>query len=139
MPAVRLFIIWDCSTTDMEKIFSWKVLVSFCAVFILAWVALQTVSNMRLEEEAKIIGSNIFFWEWPGENWKSQAEITTATVIKKSDNDAVIKISGKQLLTVSEPGTSLDNSSTESQTVDCTAVLTLYRQSGNWVLGRVEL
>ena len=123
----------------MDKIFSWKVLVSFCAVFIVTWVLLQTVSTMRLESEAELIGSNIYSWNWPGANWQSQAEMTEASIIRKGDNDAVVKVSGKQKLTAGKPAGVLDNSPPRSETVDCSAVLTLYRKSGKWVLGRVEL
>lgn len=123
----------------MEKIFSWKVLVSFCGVFIVTWAALQTVSNMRLESEAQLIGDNIFSWSWPGANWQSKAEMTEASIIRKGDNDAVIKVSGKQTLTIHEPADSLDNSTGRSETVDCSAVLTLYRHGGKWELGKVEL
>lgn len=122
----------------MEKVFSWKVLVSFCAVFIVSWVLLQTVSSMRLESEAQLIGDTIFNWEWPGE-CESKAEMTQAAIIKKGENDAVIKVSGKQILTTPEAGQSLDNSPGRSETVDCSATLTLYKKSGKWVLGRVEL
>jgi hypothetical protein len=142
----------------MEKLFSWKVLVSFCAVFIVTWVLLQAVSSLRLEDEAKLIGESIFCWQWPGENWQSKAEMTGAAIISKTNNDAVIKVNGKQKIsayageyTHSESGIKddeneqntaakpLDNSSIRSETVDCSAVLTLYRRSGKWVLGRVEL
>ncbi|MBX9688581.1 MAG: hypothetical protein K2X27_17865 [Candidatus Obscuribacterales bacterium] len=123
----------------MDKIFSWKVLVSFCAVFIVTWIALQAVSNMRLESEAQMIGNAIFSWNWPDENWQSRAEMLEASILRKSDNDAVIKISGKQIISSPEDGESLDNASSRSETVDCSAVLTLYKQSGRWVLGRVEL
>lgn len=136
MPVAKPFITWDYSTNSMDRLFSWKVLVSFCAVFIVTWIALQTVSNMRLETEAQMIGEGIFSWSWPGENWESTAQIKEASIIRKSDNDAVIKVSGKQQITAGKP---LDNSRTQSQTVDCSAVLTLYRKSGKWVLGRVEL
>lgn len=123
----------------MEKLFSWKVLVSFCAVFIVTWVLLQAVSNMRIESEAQLIGESLFSWYWPGENWESKAAMTEASILRKSDNDAIIKVSGKQVLTLRKPGDSLDNSPVRSETVDCSAVLTLYKQSGKWVLGRVEL
>lgn len=122
----------------MDKIFSWKVLVSFCAIFIVSWVALQTVQSMRLQEEAQVYASQIFDWEWPGE-CRSQATFTEANIIKKSDNDAVIKVSGKQIITALQAAESLDNSPQRSETVDCAATLTLYKKSGNWVLGRVEL
>lgn len=128
----------------MEKIFSWKVLVGFCAVFLVSWIMLQIVSNWRLEAEAQILGEGVFSWAWPGENWESKAQITEVSIVRKSDYDAIIKVSGKQVLTVREPGESLDNSPGRSETVDCSAVLTLYKQSDKesgdkWVLGRVEL
>jgi hypothetical protein len=123
----------------MEKVFSWKVLVSFCAVFIVTWILLQTVSTMRLESEAELIGSSLYCWNWPGSEWHSQAEMTEASIIRKGDNDAVVKVSGKQILTAGNRASSLDNSQSRSETVDCSAVLTLYRKSGKWVLGRVEL
>ena len=123
----------------MEKVFSWKVLVAFCTIFIVSWVALQTVSNMRLEGEAELIGDKIFNWQWPDATWQSKAEMTQASIIRKSDNDAVIKVTGKQILTTTDPGQSLDNPSGNTETVECSAVLTLYKQSGKWVLGRVEL
>ncbi len=122
----------------MEKIFSWPVLVSFCAIFIVTWVALQSVSNMRVEAKAQWFGDKVFSWNWPDEKMQSRAEITEASIVKKSDNDAIVKISGKQVLTVN-PGTdSLDNSPGKTETVDCTAVLTLYRKNNDWELGRVE-
>ena len=123
----------------MEKLFSWKVLVSFCTVFVVSWIALQTVSNMRLEGEAELIGADIFCWNWPGENWQSRAQMTEASIISKSANDAVIKVSGKQQIIARPPGKALDNLSGQSQTVDCSAILTLYRKSNRWVLGRAEL
>ena len=122
----------------MEKIFSWPVLVSFCAIFIVCWVALQSVSNMRVEAKAQFFGDKIFSWNWPDEKMQSRGEITEASIVKKSDNDAIVKISGKQVLTVN-PGTdSLDNSPGKTETVDCAAVLTLYRKNNDWELGRVE-
>lgn len=125
----------------MEKLFSWKVLVSFCALFIVTYIMLQTVSNMRLESEAQMIGDGIFSWNWPDANWdwQSRGQITEASIVRKSDNDAVIKVTGKQIITERQPGQSLDNSAGRSETVDCSATLTLYRKSNKWVLGRVDL
>lgn len=100
---------------------------------------LQVVSNMRLEAEAQMLAEDLFAWDWPGENWQSAAEITGSSIVSKSDNDAIIKISGKQKLTRIQAEKPLDNSGSESQTVDCSAILTLYKQSGKWILGRVEL
>ena len=137
MPVARLCITWDCSTSNMEKIFNPKILVIFCAIFIVVWVMLQTFSNMRIEAEAQLIGDTIFNWEWP-EECRSNVQIEKASIIKKSDNDAVVKVSGKQILTPLSRVDPLDNSSPRSQTVDCSATLTLYKKSDHWVLGRVE-
>lgn len=122
----------------MEKIFSWPVLVTICAIFIVTWISLQAVSNMRVQAKAQLFGDRIFSWNWPAESLQSRAEITEASIVKKSDNDAVVKISGKQILAPYQPGDSLDNSPKGSQTVDCAAVLTLYRMNNDWELGRVE-
>lgn len=141
MPAGKPYTSWACSRIEgaMEKLFSWKVLVSFCTVFLLSWILLQTVSNMRLEAEAQLIGESLFAWSWPSQSWQSKAEITQASIVRKSDNDAIIKISGKQTISSPEAPGALDNSPTQPQTVDCSATLTLYKESGKWILGRVEL
>lgn len=124
----------------MEKVFQGgKWFVIFCAVFILVWFAQQTVSSMRLEDEAKEIGRGIFTWFWPAENCQSEAEITEASIISKNDNDAVIKIKGKQVLLRYNPASSLDRKNARQQTMDCSALLTLYRQNNRWILGRLEL
>ena len=140
---IRLGGLRECQrrTAPLEKLFSWKVLVAFCALFIVTWILLQTVQNMRLENEAQMIGDRIFSWSWPDQNWnwQSRGEITEASILRKSDNDAVIKVTGKQIITELQPGQTLDNSSGRSETVDCSATLTLYRKSNKWVLGRVEL
>ncbi len=132
----------------MDKVFSWPVLVGICGVFLAVWVALQFLSTMRLQEEAKEIGVSVYSWNWPGENWQSSAEMTQAEIVHRSDNDAVVKVSGKQTLKTSggekNSGNPLDISKQRSETVDCSVTLTLYRQGTGqagyqWVLGRVEL
>ncbi|MBX9571826.1 MAG: hypothetical protein K2X77_23235 [Candidatus Obscuribacterales bacterium] len=132
----------------MDKVFSWPVLVGICGVFLAVWVALQFLSTMRLQEEAKEIGVSVYSWNWPGENWQSSAEMTQAEIVHRTDNDAVVKVSGKQTLKTSggekNSGNPLDISKQRSETVDCSVTLTLYRQGTGqagyqWVLGRVEL
>ncbi len=90
---------------------------------------------MRLENEAELIGDAIFSWDWPGD-WKSTGEMTKATIIRKTDKDAIIKVSGKQTLNLLD--SKQQNPNGKSETVDCSALLTLYLQNGRWVLGRVE-
>lgn len=121
----------------MESIFRPnKWFVWFCALLIVVWVGLQTVSNMRLVDEAKRIGQHIFTWSWSGPNWTSQAEITEATVVKRGDADAIVKIRGRQTLTYKQ-GKMLAKK--EEKTADVVeATLTFYRANNNWILGKVE-
>ena len=135
----------------MEKVFSWPVLVGICGVFLTVWVSLQFLSTMRLQEEAKEIGMSVLSWDWPGENWQSSAQMTDAEIVRRTDNDAVVKVSGKQTLIQKNnaeqsknSASPLDNSGAQAETVDCSVTLTLYRQGSGqagykWVLGRVEL
>lgn len=112
--------------------------VGFCAVFIVIFVTLKTVSNMRVEAEAEELAQTIFNWKWPGMNWESAAKVTGVEIISRSDNDAVVKVSTKQEVTAYPPGEALDLSNKRSQTVDSTATLTLYKQNDKWIVGRVE-
>ncbi len=93
---------------------------------------------MRLENEAELIGDTVFNWNWPGGEWASRAEMNQASIIRKTDNDAIIRVSGKQKLSMHDPVEAKGHDD-KTETVDCSATLTLYRQSGKWVLGRVEL
>lgn len=123
----------------MEKLFlSGKWFVGFCALFIVVWAALQIVANMRLESEAQMIGDEVFSWFWSGENVQSKAQMDEASIERKSDNDALVRVKGKQTLIRYNPGETLDISGGRSETVDCSAMLTLYRKNDKWVLGRVE-
>lgn len=135
----------------MDKIFSWPVLVGICGTFLVVWISLQFLSTMRLQEEAKDIGDRVFSWEWPGQDWQSSAKMTEAEIVRRTDNDAVVRVSGKQTLTnktidgaENNSANPVDISKQRSETVDCSVTLTLYRQGTGqagyqWVLGRVEL
>lgn len=124
----------------MERIFrpnKWFVI--FCALLILVWVGLQCVANLRLAEEAKSCGLHVFTWAWPNLGWNSSAEVTEASVLKKTDTDAVVKIQGRQVVKFSPSGLNEAAGKNRSEVVDCNATLTFYRASGHWVLGKVEL
>lgn len=121
---------------DFEKVFrpsKWFVL--FCALLVIVWVTWKMVANMRLADDAKYYGQDIFTWDWPDKNWRSQVEIKNAKVIKADGTQAVVEVKGRQRLTSAGP----DDNMTDTETVDCSAVLTFYRSSNRWVLGRVEL
>jgi hypothetical protein len=151
----------------MENLFRpGKWLVLFCGVFVLLWGVLQYVSNARLKEEAEQVGQNLFTWSWPGDNWESVGNITDASVIQKTDKDAVVAVKGKQTLMFypdasemklvpvkSETGQAAANAKPRLiwqapgkpehvETIDCSATLTFYRRSEHnkdyWVLGKVE-
>ncbi|HEY9868117.1 MAG TPA: hypothetical protein V6D08_02830 [Candidatus Obscuribacterales bacterium] len=116
------------------EIFRPKLFVIFCGLLIVVWGALQLVSDMRLKEAAKDEAQGMFTWQWPGEV-TSQVEITDASVLKRNEHEAVVKVVGKQRF-IAEPGRQAKPE--HSQPVDCSAILTLYRSSRNWVLGKVE-
>lgn len=121
----------------MDKIFyPNKWFVAFCALLIVVWGALQLIINMRVTDEAKQIGELIFTWSWKGLDCQSSAQITGAEVLKRTATDAIVKIRGKQVLTCI---TADQGNARKPQEVDCTATLTFYRSSSNWVLGKVEL
>lgn len=124
----------------MEKIFypnKWFVL--FCGLLVLVWIVLQSVANMRIAEHAKLVGQHIFSWSWPDRRWLSAAQITKADVLHRTGTDAVVKIEGRQVLTMPGAGSQIDSGSSKSEVVDCAATLTFYKASNNWVLGKVEL
>ncbi len=123
----------------MEKIFSpnrWFVL--FCALLVAVWLGLQAVVNLRVADEAKLVGQRIFTWSWPGRHWASRAEITAAEVLRRSGTDAIVKIKGRQVLTRPHAADGGD-AAMSSVTTDVSATLTFYKASNNWVLGKVEL
>jgi len=124
----------------MEKIFrpsKWFVL--FCGLLVLVWAGLQAVANMRIADHAKLIAAQIYTWSWTGPNWRSKAEITEARVVQRTDTDAIVKVRGRQVLTSFPEGHPDDFKNARSEVVDCSATLTFYRSSSNWILGKVEL
>ncbi len=124
----------------MEAIFrpsKWFVI--FCGILVATWGILQYVSNLRLEREAEGVGARVFTWFWPGDNWLSEARITSASIERRTETDAIVKVKGKQVLTFFARGQDRNDKTARSETVDCSATLTFYRLSNNWVLGKVEL
>jgi len=124
----------------MEKIFrpnKWFVI--FCALLVAVWGGLQLVANMRLADEAKQEASQIFTWDWPTLNCFSKADVTDATVVRRTDSDAIVKVSGKQVVTTAPPNTPVDFKTARSDVVDVNVTLTFYRSSNQWVLGKVEI
>ena len=123
----------------MENIFRPnKWFVGFCALLIVVWGGLQLVSNTRLSDEAKACALDVFTWDWPGRNWTSIASVSDANVLRKSDTDAIVRVRGKQVLTVAPAGVKADFKNSRSEEFDFAATLTFYRASNRWVLGKVD-
>lgn len=113
--------------------------VGFCAVFIVVFAAMKTVSNMRVQAEAELLCADMFNWVWSDQNWESKAQLTGVEIVNRGDNDAVVKITAKQEAAAYKPGPKLDISSRRSETEVCTATVTLYKLNGKWMIGCVEL
>ncbi|HEY9679460.1 MAG TPA: hypothetical protein V6C76_15740 [Drouetiella sp.] len=117
----------------MEKLFTPnKWFVGFCGILIVVFLSLQYVSRARLLDLAQAWAAEIYTYDWPGANLHSSAKMTKADLVKKTESDAVIKVSGKQSLDVT--GAAPKHSETE-----CGAQLTFYKHNNEWVLGKVEL
>ncbi len=136
-------------TESMKKIFSFnKFFISFCAFFILVWIALQAVSYMRFTDMAKVDGERILAWQWPDKNAKSLIKICETKILKKDHNEAIVKILATQLIEPISPNSlflpALDRARPgvigQPNEVDSKSAVTLtyYRTNNQWFLGRVE-
>jgi hypothetical protein len=127
----------------MEKLFrpnKWFVL--FCGFLIAVWLGLQYVSNARIEEASKVLALEIFDWSWP-EKVSSKVEITGVSILNKGENEAKVRVKGKQEFVRlsndnSQKKEDEGNSSAQISPTESAVVLTLYRSNRNWVLGKVE-
>lgn len=123
----------------MDKLFQpnkWFVI--FCGLLIVVFFSLQYVVNTRLSEIGKMLGTQIFTWEWPqaDRDCYSNVVITDCHVVKRSETDAVLEVKAKQVIEEK----SLDiRAKPKEQQGECDALLTLYRSGKNWELGKVEL
>jgi len=122
---------------EVEKMFRpsrW--FVYFCGALVLVWLALQFVANARLTEDAKHEAKQLFEWSWPQLGVSSQADITEAKVVSRSDADAVVEVKGRQDVKVQAAE---NEAAGKSEVIDCAAKLTFYKSNNNWILGKVEL
>jgi hypothetical protein len=134
----------------MKKILSLnKFFIAFCIFFILVWIALQTVSSMRLKSMAKIDSDRILAWIWPNKNIKSTIKIYETKILKKEHNDAIVKVLADQSIepiVTQEMGAKSPESFTQNSeegqlksSSKCAVTLTYYRTNNLWFLGKVEL
>lgn len=116
------------------------IFLAFAVILALVLVAQQVVKNMHVQRAAEDYATQLFTWDWPDNNWQSQAQIIESNVVSRTDKDAVVKVRGSQILTTYKPGVNpVDITSKRSETVDCTATLTFYKHNDHWELGKVEL
>ena len=128
----------------VENIFTpnrWFVL--FCGILILVWGALRIVADIRLCEKAKVVGAEIFTFNWPDPSICTKVQSIKAQVMRRSSHDAVVTVTGRQavydLMTVKvdpEQGPDAVKPTAEN---DLNAVLTFYKSEDRWELGKVEL
>jgi hypothetical protein len=119
----------------MEKIFTFnKWFVLFCGLLVLMWLALQTVATMRLEELAAEEAKHVFSWQWLGFG-RSRGVIEKAHLIKKSEADAIVRVTARQVVEAeAEPG----HFQSKGPEVTASALLTFYRVDKDWLLGKVD-
>jgi hypothetical protein len=122
----------------MDKIFSLnRVFVFFCAALVAIWLALQFVSNSLLSALAERDGRSVFDWHWPDLKLISKVNSLHAEVLSKSPTEAVVKVTGKQIL----EKTAADRKTLREvgKPTDVSATLTYYHNDRAWILGRVDL
>ncbi len=93
---------------------------------------------MRLCDMAKFAGSDVFTWYYPPSALHSQGNIEEAGILRRTETDATVQVKGKQTVWQDSKNAS-NNIPQKSETFSCAAILTLYRASNHWVLGKVEL
>lgn len=122
----------------MEKFFTPnKWFVGFCALLIMVVATLKIVGDMRLAEDASVFGEDVFTWEWPERGLSSRVTSMKGHVLKRDANEAVVEVSGHQIVANLGPDHKI-----EKETViepDVQATLTFYKRNGKWELGKVEL
>lgn len=127
----------------MEKLFHPnKWFVAFCASLIAVFALLQFVVNMRLENLAKGWCSEIYTFDWPPLKLHSSVKVTDAHVVKRGENDAVVKVHGLQTLEkieVEKIAGGAVAAASAPEVTKCGAQLTFYKQNNDWFLGKVEL
>lgn len=117
----------------MEKLFTpGKWFVAFCAIFVVVFVVRNYVRMSRIEAESKSYGETVFDWRYEPGRLKSTCEMLDAKVLKSDDNSATVEVSGKQHLS------DLDKAGPD-KTVECKAVVYIYRQDNHWQLGSIEV
>jgi len=140
--------------------------VGFCAVLVVAIFAAGYIRDQRILEQAKLIGLQEAQWSWPSQGVTTNVDDIQARILKRSENDAVVEIKGKQKISLQTPGAgnpindrssgqSKDQTNGQGKTQpvagsestsgsvsnsDFKAVLTLYKTGNSriWMLGKVE-
>lgn len=122
----------------MEKIFTPnKWFIGFCALLIAVVGALKLVGDMHLAELGAEHGKDIFSWEWPAMGITSRIMSVKSHVLRRDANDAVVEVSGHQVVAKLGPDHKIEKETTIEP--EAKATLTFYRRNSKWELGKVEL
>jgi len=122
----------------MEKIFTPnKWFVGFCALLIIVVGLLKVVGDMRLAEFGSVIAKDIFEWDYPALNMSSRVMGLKSHVVRRDANDAIVEVTGHQTVAKIGPDNKIEEQTEVEPEVK--AVLTFYKRSNEWELGKVEL
>ena len=138
----------------MDKRFIW-----FCALLIAVWLLLQFVITQRIKEQAAVAAAQLFTWNCPCLKARSAFAGQSVKILKRSNTDVIVEVTGVQKVyrdCQSTPDRNCPNQIVASlnrkaskysealrtrrcDTYTVSTILSFYKMSGNWLLGRVEL
>jgi hypothetical protein len=98
-------------------------------LLLIVWLSLQFVIDERIKEQAATYASDLFTWDWAQLGAKSTFNGTSIKILKRSNSLAKVQVFGLQKLY------KIGN----TYTYNVSTVLSLYKMSGNWLLGKAEL
>lgn len=111
----------------------------FCALLIVVWGSYRLVGDLRLSEDARDVATGIFTFSYPNLAVVSQVESMNAQVINRNDHEALVKVSGRQLISHVDQSEEKLSFLGDPERVDCQADLIFYKNGSSWFLGKVEL
>ena len=97
------------------------------------------MADVRLCETAKLAGLSIFTWNWPELAVQSEVESLNAQVVRRGSHDAVVTVTGRQIIHLSDADVDDKKIVEKPSSQDVEATLTFYRSEDRWELGKVEL
>jgi hypothetical protein len=118
-----------------------KYFLIFCSLLIVVWLALQWVIDERIKEQADLCATELFTWSWPTLNADSSFVGQSIKVLKRSDTEALVEVSGLQKLYKGslKQGSNDPTARQQCDTYTVTTKLSFYKMNGRWLLGNIQL